>query len=571
MDPKSWMESIMESLMEDNSRSIGLLGLGDNIDSDARRARPASIDSFQPELLARIMLLAGRMRPREMKDIGDQTLVLSHVSRYWHDVALSTPQLWASFATYRDRSPKKSQMFLERSKSALIDVDIDLFQLPQDRGWDEVIAHVLAQTSRFSELSFSTTESKLPECLYTRPAPFLKRLRISYRRMRWDDDLLTIPVELFDGKAPLLQSLALDGFAMDCKSPIFHKLTELNITSPMFRSPPHLRTTSVQMATILRCCASTLERLLLDDCLVQEATTPNSWATRPGAVTLPRLKMAKLVRFPFASVVHFLTSIVFSPIVHVNLLDVSLHDTDPMLTPIPILPERLFTTSYHFPDPSRCLLLDLNADRFQICMWDRVEREKDEPWYLYRPGEEDQCLDASFSFWIFMLGKNAFARNVLKDLPLSEIHTLKVGRGLMQMYSEENSSLDELFRDASQVRHLFLGSDLEEAHLESIIRLLSPPQSAHSDPGKPEELLLPYLVHLHFSATRIRYLPLNLVLDLIRGRARVGAQLKHLTIRKPSRTIPMLQVYAESIGANLVTDMNSGNEKEVQSADRELL
>ncbi|EIW80576.1 hypothetical protein CONPUDRAFT_73671 [Coniophora puteana RWD-64-598 SS2] len=269
------------------------------------------------------MLLSGIMRPPEMKDIGDQILVLSHVSQHWRDVAITMPQLWETFSTCWGYSPKKSHVFLERSQSALLDVSIDV--LTKAHGWGDIIVHVLAQTSRFSTLSICTDEMiELPDTVHMGTVPFLIRLAISYRPRGGLQGILAIKHELFNGETLSLRSLSLDGCAVVWGSSIFSRLTELEIKSPWASSTLQIR--SEQVIATLSCCASTLKFLSLDGCMAPEASTPSMARVPLDTVTLSlsRLRMLKLKGFTFASVVEFLTLVAFPHTTHLEKLVVLL-------------------------------------------------------------------------------------------------------------------------------------------------------------------------------------------------------------------------------------------------------
>ncbi|EIW75181.1 hypothetical protein CONPUDRAFT_169584 [Coniophora puteana RWD-64-598 SS2] len=518
----------------------------------ARWPAQANIHSLPPELLARIMLLT--IRSVMMTAIDDQTLVLSRVSRHWCDVALSFPRLWTSFTADKRYSLKKARLFLERSRSATLDIDIDISPAATEFGSGGVIALVLTQTSRFSGLEVTTHEAELPDELYTRPAPSLESLRIFYRPESYVDgpDILEIPHELFNGETSSLRSLLLGGCTVIWGSSIFSKLSELKIYSNSDSVDPFI--TMEQMVTTLKCCAPTLETLVLCQCMAPESSLPPSWAIQPGAVTLSRLRRLELEALPLSFLAHFLTLVDFPPTIQIKILEVDILENEaPITTSFPVLPSKLFLTLYASLSPSRYLRVCIREDQLDIDMSDSDELKGEAPWYRNRV---NPWFKISFMWSHIGQGVDAFTRTFheLEDLPLLEIHTLVIGGSSVP---SKCSFWEGFFRNATRVQRLYLAHyRLEEEHLVNIIQVLTPTHSNQGD-GGDDGLLLPSLVHLHFSTTQIQNVSVDLMLDFFKGRAHVGARLEHVTIRKPREVNSDLQEYAELIGASLVTDGDS--------------
>ncbi|KAI0785268.1 hypothetical protein C8Q75DRAFT_776626 [Abortiporus biennis] len=105
------------------------------------------INDLPPELLSRIFELGVEDREEEEddeeefdnSDFGDDDeeevpfeILVSHVCKRWREVALEVPTLWTTIDFAEGEPYERTQVYLERSKSALIDISIDVTDDPHD-------------------------------------------------------------------------------------------------------------------------------------------------------------------------------------------------------------------------------------------------------------------------------------------------------------------------------------------------------------------------------------------------------------------------------------------------------
>ncbi|PSR71898.1 hypothetical protein PHLCEN_2v12242 [Hermanssonia centrifuga] len=198
-----------------------------------------------PEVLASIFSLISAHRRTiaacEQKDVEFPSLnvciSLSQVSRYFREVAISTPSLWTSiFLNSRKGAPPERvellQALLLRSSTSPLDVHMgDLTRGINDPAFLTAISHL----PRIRELHFyEQREYVEPHELspLLNPAPLLEALVLSqYAKGSQDDSLLT----LFDGCAPKLTSLVLSGYPRYSGNK-FRNLRQLSLTQIMYRT-----------------------------------------------------------------------------------------------------------------------------------------------------------------------------------------------------------------------------------------------------------------------------------------------------------------------------------------------
>ncbi|EIM85525.1 uncharacterized protein STEHIDRAFT_140143 [Stereum hirsutum FP-91666 SS1] len=235
-----------------------------------------------PEILSNIFIFLIDIAPlskrsRSYWDIGrvKQTsssngwlgwIVITHVCRYWRQVAIETPALWTQISFVIGRQWMLEMM--RRAKQAPVTIrypggsnvpDVDLIQYVRDN-----ISHI-----RTLDMSFGLDEGMDPplsSCTSCtrRPASILTHLRL----LSYSFQGIATPVDLFALEAPQLRSIDLQGnFRIDWSRGAlgsgFSGLQELHVTlkefdpAPFSLLPPHVR----DMLPSLNQLLDVLERL----------------------------------------------------------------------------------------------------------------------------------------------------------------------------------------------------------------------------------------------------------------------------------------------------------------------
>jgi hypothetical protein len=127
----------------------------------------APINRIPPEILALI--------PDFWSSYGrdKSTIALTHVSKAWREIFISRSSLWTNFDC---ASAEKTRVYLERSKSSPISLELQRILHPQDPFF-EIAPHAVG---RLKHLFLYTSPGYLEEITdhLSRPAPILKTLRI---------------------------------------------------------------------------------------------------------------------------------------------------------------------------------------------------------------------------------------------------------------------------------------------------------------------------------------------------------------------------------------------------------
>ncbi|EIW75200.1 hypothetical protein CONPUDRAFT_159332 [Coniophora puteana RWD-64-598 SS2] len=515
---------------------------------DTTRSRICDLPS---ELLARIMLTCMFL---DFGSQDSQLILLTHVCWYWRSVALSYPHLWSYFGVDKSSNPDRKMVFLERSKSALLNINVNFSSLlAMDASLIKAIVRAIRQTSRLRCLELRVAEIDLFEGLLADPAPYLQDLKLVYQPE--DHDAIwtrRIDCELFGRETPALRKLSLYGCTLIWGSMIFSGLTRLEIEH-LFDD---FQISTSEFLDTLNCCAPTLEVLKLTGCLAHATASSPLWTTYREAVKLPRLDYLHLDELYFSDFSHYLSCLDLPPTAHISVSHVDEHNPE---LDIPaagsMLPERLFSPSDPYAGPScylRLLFIKGKKGLFGLTLCNKDVHVGKAPWYRYEPERERRLpLSASFRWPVDEdAGLSAYSRNLHKSLPLSDVHTLRLDGDYVPT---ERSFWEGLFLNATNVHHLFLGSALREGHLVSVLDALTPQAEESSEAGGV--ILLPRLAHLHISTRRVANVESQHVVDVLNARAHAGANVEIVTVQKSSK--PRLKAYAVSIGATMVVDLYS--------------
>lgn len=229
------------------------------------------------ELLSSIFVM-GVMGIGDEDSVMVSTLML--VCRYWSDVALNTPILWAKISVSPHDSLEKARRKLERSKSCPLDITINFG--PRIEYTSSITEHViramdLIRPALWRTKSFRLSVPNRPQAHQAllrcqEDAPILETLSIRIFHAMQDDTYSSPPLPLFNGHTPRLQSCSLTSFNFGWDQRLVTRLRVLKLGGYFNSFTPSAST----LLDILRNCPD-LEELALrnmssvdaDNCLVR--------------------------------------------------------------------------------------------------------------------------------------------------------------------------------------------------------------------------------------------------------------------------------------------------------------
>lgn len=268
-------------------------------------------------------------------------LTISHVSKYWRDVATTCPLLWAEINVSPPWSLNLVKLFLERSKPCPIDLTLAVptvsFGLMSstfvnknaDALCDVVEPHISRCRSILVKGDFERLGPLLESFLSmieTPNAPFLKRVIL---QATWDDmddeDLENAPfAPLMLHGVPSLTELRLSGPMMSsCLSPL-GQITSLHLSVGDGSSSFRLSYSS--FVAMLSACTDNLRTLALYDDVIW-----GPWPSTPGLamIDLPSLQSLQVYgTFPYVSDLlratnaPYLEDLVIAPLVMDDLFEI---------------------------------------------------------------------------------------------------------------------------------------------------------------------------------------------------------------------------------------------------------
>lgn len=172
------------------------------------------INRLPPEVLSRIL---------EHRDSGQDLVAATHVCQYWRSTLTSSPSLWTCFKFESSRDVDRTVAYLERSKSAIIDIKITLDPLQDPEVLRKFVPHI-SRTRSFT-IRGSRGIRVASSLLLCNPAPSLQHLEMHAREGPVYD------LGNFLGQqAPSLRSVTFDGIFPVIESPFpLPNLTEFDL------------------------------------------------------------------------------------------------------------------------------------------------------------------------------------------------------------------------------------------------------------------------------------------------------------------------------------------------------
>ncbi|KAG1861705.1 hypothetical protein F4604DRAFT_1787914 [Suillus subluteus] len=215
----------------------------------SRRNTLASVFSLPPEILVMIFTYTAEDANFNIyadiipRSTGTPTsMIVTHVCRHWRQVALECPSLW----TFIDHLPVPwIAIMLERSKEAALVVK---YSIPPTLECYIVgpLVQLLSQLPRIEVLklhTYSNVVHHVFDCLSSQPAPLLQQFR--YDVLGSYEPVTTVSETIFQGHAPLLRSVELDGCIFILTSRTFSGLQTLDLKQ---YDPPHLTLSQILSA-----------------------------------------------------------------------------------------------------------------------------------------------------------------------------------------------------------------------------------------------------------------------------------------------------------------------------------
>ena len=165
------------------------------------------VNKLPPEILSKIL---------ECRTSERDLVISTHVCRYWRSTLVSTPSLWTCFRFKSSHDVDRTLTYLERSRSAPVDVEVDM-DLPRDSEVFGYLAPHIA-TTRSLIIRGDHAEVRAASLLFCTPSQTLQ-----YLKVRAYSGLVRLPDNYLGRQAPSL-SVA---FAQH-SNPISHSLAWLN-------------------------------------------------------------------------------------------------------------------------------------------------------------------------------------------------------------------------------------------------------------------------------------------------------------------------------------------------------
>lgn len=273
----------------------------------------AQIDRLPPETLAAIFVHLSKeerdSHGRNSSSLIQDLVSITHVCRFWRQVAINAPDLWNKINT---TNLEAVDTFLERSGAVPLSVDLR----PLDR---EILLAVTPHVHRFRQFSLSAPRDPdyNPFVTLTKPAPLLERLGINYPAVDFG------PYVLFDDQVPRLRELEMFTNGVWLQNQLGN-LTSLDLTLRDTVSP---RSNFPAFLDMLRRCPVLEEMVLWWNIWDVAPAEPN----RSPTVPLHRLRKLLLRSFSTGNIKYLLRSLAFMTnevAIHLNAVNLETEGED---------------------------------------------------------------------------------------------------------------------------------------------------------------------------------------------------------------------------------------------------
>jgi hypothetical protein len=129
----------------------------------------APVNGLPPEVLCRVF---------QHRNCGQDLVVATHVCRYWRSTLISDPSLWTSILLNSTSDANRTQTYLERSKSATLDIKIISDHLKDLHVFQNLSPHI-SRTRSFIIDGLGPNFIAISSLLLCKPVPSLEYLSMS--------------------------------------------------------------------------------------------------------------------------------------------------------------------------------------------------------------------------------------------------------------------------------------------------------------------------------------------------------------------------------------------------------
>ena len=245
------------------------------------------VNRLPPEILSRVL----EYRTRE-RDLVEAT----HICQYWRSTLISSPPLWTCFLLQFSPDLDRTLTYLDRSKSAPIDVSITIGS-PKDL---DVVKYCLApHTARTRSLVIhESSHSHLASSLFCNPAPSLQHLEID----GWNKGCVCLPDNFLGQQASSLRFVNFNGIRPTFENLFpLPNLTEFHLCLPEGTGPFHMSALFrffSDSPLLQKVCVSipsqTVQDIPLDQDISLESLVELEYTYNSGDRVFPYLKLPRL-------------------------------------------------------------------------------------------------------------------------------------------------------------------------------------------------------------------------------------------------------------------------------------
>ena len=179
------------------------------------------VSRFPPEILLGVL---------EYRTNEQDLVAATHVCRYWRSILISTPSLWTCFQFHSRYDLDRTLTYLERSKSAPINVSVNP-GVPQG---PEVLKCLAPHITRTRSLIIQGSHGiHVASFFFCNPTPSLQHLELMS-----SESSVRLPENFLSQQAPLLRSVNFNGICPTFESPFpLPNLTEFYLRLPEGAGP----------------------------------------------------------------------------------------------------------------------------------------------------------------------------------------------------------------------------------------------------------------------------------------------------------------------------------------------